>query len=68
MTAMGTAYAPRSFTDPVTNEDHTSTLHIGWTTDERKANAARDLGATITRYMAHDPAASGWEISVRVIA
>ncbi len=45
----------------------TRQLHIGWTTDEAKANRARELGATVTSYRAHDPACSGWEISVHEV-
>ena len=66
---MGGRYPATSFTDPVTNEDHTAQLHVGWTTDQAKADAARELGATVTRYTStYDPSASGWEVSVRVIA
>lgn len=38
--------------------------HVGWTTDQAKADAAREAGATVTEYRAHDPALSGWEVSV----
>ena len=66
---MGGRYPATSFTDPVTNEDMTSTLCVGWTTDQAKADAARELGATVTRYTStYDASASGWEVSVRVIA
>jgi len=66
---MGGRYPASSFTDPETNEDMTSTLCIGWTTDPAKADAARELGATVTRYTSlYDGGASGWEVSVRVIA
>lgn len=66
--AMGGRYAPRTFVDPETDEERTSTLYIGWTTDRGKADAARELGATVLAYQAHDPACSGWEVSVSVIA
>lgn len=39
-------------------------LHVGWTTDEAKADRARELGATVTTFRAHDPEFSGWEVSV----
>ena len=66
---MGGRYARRSFTDPETGEDKWATLYVGWTTDEAKAEAARELGVTsITHYTAHDPAYSGWEIALRVVA
>jgi hypothetical protein len=64
---MGGRYPATSFTDPETNEDHTTQLHIGWTTDEAKANMARALGATVTAHSAGEPGFSGWEVSVRVI-
>lgn len=62
--AMGTRYAPQSFTDHETNEDHVSVMHVGYTTDPDKAQAARDLGATVTTCGGSTPA---WEVSVRVI-
>jgi hypothetical protein len=46
--AMGTRYAPLAYTDPETQEDHVSVLHVGYTTDEAKACEARELGATVT--------------------
>lgn len=63
---MVSAYPPMSFT--TTDEDGeettvTSRLVLSWTTDSRKADAARDLGATVTSYRAADPAYSGWEVS-----
>ena len=45
----------------------TRQLHIGWTTDKDKADRARELGATVTSYRAHDPAFSGWEISIHEV-
>ena len=63
-------YPAQSFT--TTNEDGeevtvTRQLHVGWTTDETKADAAREAGATVTAYRAHDPAFSGWEVSVHEV-
>ena len=65
---MGGSYPARPWVDPE-NEEITGTqkLHIGWTTDQAKADAARDLGATVTSVRAHDPRFSGWEVSVNVI-
>jgi len=37
--------------------------HLGWTTDETQAEAARALGATVTRCSSPRPDASGWEIA-----
>jgi hypothetical protein len=37
--------------------------HVGWTTDEGKANAARELGATLREYRSADPTCTGWEVS-----
>jgi hypothetical protein len=62
--AMGTRYEPTSFTDPETNEDHLSQLHVGYTTDQAKADKARDKGATVTSCGGSFPS---WEITVRVI-
>jgi len=64
---MGGSYPPTPFTDPETNEDHTTQLHIGWTTDETLADKAREAGATVTAYRASDPRFSGFEVTVRVI-
>ncbi len=61
--AMGTRYKPTSYTDPETNEDHVAVRHIGYTTDADKAQAARDLGATVTACGVPNPS---WEIMVTV--
>lgn len=68
--AMGGRYRAQSF--KTTDEDGGAVtvarkLHVGWTTDEGKANRARELGATVTAYRAHDPAFSGWEVSVNEV-
>jgi hypothetical protein len=65
--AMGTRYAPTAFTDPDTKEDHVSQLHVGYTTDEAKAEKAREAGATVTSCRATDRRFSGWGVTVRVI-
>lgn len=44
-----------------------SQLHVGWTTDQAKADAAREAGATVSAYRASDPAYNGWEVSVTEI-
>jgi hypothetical protein len=62
--AMGTRYAQTAFTDPETNEDHVSVLCVGYTTDEAKAERAREMGATVTGCGGPSPS---WEISLRVI-
>ena len=62
--AMGTRYEPVPYTDPETNEDHVSVLHVGHTTDQARADKAREAGATVTRCGGKLPA---WEISLRVI-
>jgi hypothetical protein len=64
---MGGSYPPTPFTNPETNEDHTTQLHIGWTTDESLADKAREVGATVTAYTSKDSRFNGWEITVRVI-
>lgn len=64
--AMGGSYPPHDFTtEDESGEEVTVTrqLHIGYTTDEAKADAARELGATVTRCPAGDPKYSGWEVS-----
>ena len=68
--AMCGRYRARPFTttgddgEPVTV---TRQLHVGWTTNEVKANHARELGATVTAYRSHNPAFSGWEVSVNEV-
>lgn len=37
---------------------------IGWTTDEAKAEAARQAGAVVTYYRASEPAYCGWETTL----
>ena len=37
--------------------------HVGWTTDEAKADAARAAGASLAAYTSREPSASGWEVS-----
>lgn len=64
---MVSRYPRTSFTDPETKEDHVSQLHLGWTTDQEKANKAREMGAIVTSCKPDEPGFSGWEISVRVI-
>jgi hypothetical protein len=64
---MGTRYAPTSFTDPETKEDHVAQLHVGYTTDPEKAQRARDMGATVTTCASLDPRFTGYEITLRVI-
>ena len=64
------AFPPREFEttdetgDPVTVVQQ---LRIGWTTDETKANAARDLGATVTFCRGSEPQWDGWEVSIREV-
>lgn len=65
--SMAGRYQPVPYTDPETEEDHVSQLHVGYTADEAKAEKARDIGATVTSCRARDPHLSGWEITVRVI-
>ena len=38
-------------------------MWVGWTTDEEKATLAREAGATVRSYQAHDPRYNGWEVS-----
>jgi hypothetical protein len=66
--SMGTVYP--SFTsapDEETGEVATTRRYRGWTTDETKATAARDLGASAVRYESTDPRFSGWEINAVVV-
>lgn len=42
-------------------------LHIGWTTDQAKADKAREAGATVTAYRASGLTCNGWEVSVSEI-
>jgi hypothetical protein len=44
----------------------TTRLHVGWTTDPEKAEAARNAGATVTTYTAAS-GDSGWEVSAREV-
>jgi hypothetical protein len=65
---MGGSYQPRPYTDPETQEvTGTQTLHVGWTIDSAKADAARELGATVTPVGSRDPAFTGWEVSVNEV-
>ena len=68
---MGGSYPAQEFhaEDEATGEDVTrlSRRWFGWTGDEAKAEAARELGATVTTYRASDPRYSGWEIMVTEI-
>jgi hypothetical protein len=47
-----------------TGETITVQTFIGWTTDEAKAEAARDAGATLRPYKSFSPECSGWDVSV----
>jgi phosphoglycerate dehydrogenase-like enzyme len=67
---MASCYAPSDFDvrddhGVPTGETITVRPYVGWTTDEAKANAAREAGATIREYRSKDPQFSGWEVSVR---
>lgn len=65
--AMGGSYPPHEFvTDDETGEQVTTARQrwFGWTTDEAKANAAREAGAVVTTYRSTDDRYSGWEVSV----
>ena len=67
---MVSAYRPMTFTTADESGEEqtvTSRLVLSWTTDSEKADAARELGATVTSYRAADPAFSGWEVSVREV-
>ena len=64
---MGGAYPANEFhAENEAGEDVTrhSQRWFGWTTDEAKAERAREAGATVTTYRASDPRYSGWEIAV----
>lgn len=37
--------------------------HVGWTTDEAKADKLREAGANLAHYVSQDPRYSGWEVS-----
>jgi hypothetical protein len=62
-------YAPFDFDvrdgDGPTGETITVRPYVGWTTDEAKATAAGEAGATVREYRSKDPQFSGWEVSVR---
>lgn len=65
--AMGGSYPPREFTTTDEGGEQSTVMRqlcIGYTTDESKAAAARDLGATVTRCPSADPAFIGWEVSI----
>lgn len=36
---------------------------VGWTTDDAKADATREMGARVTPYSSSDSRFSGWEIN-----
>ena len=50
-----------------TGETQTVRSFYGWTTDQAKADAARDLGATVRGYQSRDVRFNGWEVSCRVV-
>ena len=63
-------YAPHTFTTLDENNEPVPQVgqrYVGWTTDQAKADAAREAGATVTSYRASDPMFSGWEVSVTEI-
>lgn len=50
-----------------TGETITARRFVGWTTDQAKADAATELGATVTAYHSLDPTCSGWDVTVTEI-
>jgi hypothetical protein len=60
--SMGSVYP--TFDGVSDGEPVRSRRYRGWTTDESKATAARELGATAVRYESADPRFSGWEVNV----
>jgi hypothetical protein len=56
--ALGTRYAPL---EQVVLDDE------GRPTDEAKAIAVGEAGATVYQYRSSDPSYSGWEVSVREV-
>lgn len=69
--SMGSRFA--AFTAEVEGEDGemvsvTTQRYVSWTTDEAKANAAQELGATLRTYKSPvDPRCSGWEVNASVV-
>ncbi len=64
---MGGAWSPVTAThrnEDGEEETFTSQRFVGWTTDEAKADAARDLGATVTTATSMASGDTGWEIMV----
>jgi hypothetical protein len=63
--SMGTVYPPH--TSPPDDEGQTRTTqrYVCWTTDEAKANAAKDLGASLVPYKSFsgDSSCDGWEVN-----
>lgn len=66
---MGGSYRPNTVATPDESGELvevTTRLHVGWTTDPEKAEAARNAGATVTAYTSAN-GNSGWEVSVREV-
>ena len=67
---MGGSYRPQSFTsteDDGSEVTVTRQQWIGWTTDRKKADAAKELGANVTLRTSRDPRFSGWDVSVHEV-
>jgi len=64
---MVSRYAPMPYTDPETERTGTVTRYYSRTTDEAKADAARELDATVSEYRSAHPKFSGWEVLLRVV-
>ncbi len=65
--AMGGRYAPVEVTTEDEDGESVTVVyqrHVGWTTDQAKADAAQAAGARCSRYISDDPRFSGWEVSV----
>ena len=70
--AMGSWYSP--FEQAVRDEEGHETgetisvrQFVGWTTDQAKATAAEEAGATLREYRSADSDCSGWEVVVREV-
>ncbi len=63
--AMGSCYAPT--VRVVAGERIAVRSWVGWTTDERAADSARELGATVRPCPSSDPRYSGHEVVVHEV-